>query len=233
MRSVLGYLNQSEWIKNINIGNIMQIQPFQMSDLLDIQRNEVQLGRDSFIEKISILAAAYFCVSTEIRFILQLAEDPTYKQEEKEPESEYWHSKSLEIACKFLPSDCPLVNHIILSYQKHHSPASQPIQENQESEDKLDVVKASKGIDSAKFQPIIRRLNHLNIAITPLSISPACKMTSKLVTSYQSQISWAGNQGANGGSGAPSEHSERSKRRKTHSRQRNSDTSASPAAQNA
>ncbi len=40
MRSVLGYLNQSEWISNINIGNIMQIQPYKMNEVLDIQRNE-------------------------------------------------------------------------------------------------------------------------------------------------------------------------------------------------
>lgn len=88
----------------------------KMSEVLDIPRNESQLSRDSFIEKVSILAAAYFCVSTEIRFILQLQEDPTFIPSEKEPESEFWHSKSLEIAISLLPSDCPLVNHIMLSY---------------------------------------------------------------------------------------------------------------------
>lgn len=155
MRAVLGYLNQSEWIGNINIGNIMQIQPFKMSDVLDIRRNETQLSRESFIEKISILSAAYFCVSTEIRFILQLNEDPTFVAKEKEPESEYWHSKSLEVCCSFLPSDCPLVNHIILSYNKHHAPSSQVIQEGEENEDKLEIVKATKGIDSTKFTPLI------------------------------------------------------------------------------
>jgi len=40
MRSVLGFLNQNEWIQNINIGNIMQIKPFQMKDLMESQRNE-------------------------------------------------------------------------------------------------------------------------------------------------------------------------------------------------
>ena len=34
MRIVLGYLNQSELIQNLNIGNIMQIQILEMSDLL-------------------------------------------------------------------------------------------------------------------------------------------------------------------------------------------------------
>jgi len=34
MRAVLGYFNQSEWISNINIGNIMQINPFQIDEFL-------------------------------------------------------------------------------------------------------------------------------------------------------------------------------------------------------
>lgn len=34
MRSVLGFLNQNEWIYNLNIGNIMQIQAISMKDLL-------------------------------------------------------------------------------------------------------------------------------------------------------------------------------------------------------
>ena len=34
MRSVLGFLNQNEWIYNLNIGNIMQIQSISMKDFL-------------------------------------------------------------------------------------------------------------------------------------------------------------------------------------------------------
>lgn len=138
MRSVLGYFNQAEWITNINIGNIMQINPYKNEDLMMNAKNENQLTRPSFLEKVALLAVGYFCASTEIRFILQLNEDPTFTKREKEPESEYWHAKSLEIACSFLPSDCPLVNHIMLSYQKHHSPAQQPIQEDEENEDELE-----------------------------------------------------------------------------------------------
>ena len=101
MRAVLGYLNQSEWISNINIGNIMQINPFEIEEFMTNCKNEYQLGRNSFLEKISLLAVGYFWASTEIRFILQLNEDPTFKKKEKEPESEYWHAKSLEIAWSF------------------------------------------------------------------------------------------------------------------------------------
>jgi hypothetical protein len=66
MRSVLGFLNQNEWIYNLNIGNIMQIQPISMKELLSSCRNEMELSRDSFLEKISLLSVSYFCVSTEM-----------------------------------------------------------------------------------------------------------------------------------------------------------------------
>jgi hypothetical protein len=81
-------------------------------------RNECELSREGFLEKIALLSVAYFCVSTEMRFILQSREQylssPVKKN--RELESEYWHAKSLEIACSFLPSECPLLNHILLSY---------------------------------------------------------------------------------------------------------------------
>lgn len=52
MRTVLGFLNQNEWIMNLNIGNIMQIQPIRMKDFLQTYRNEQQLSRESFLEKL-------------------------------------------------------------------------------------------------------------------------------------------------------------------------------------
>ena len=127
MRSVLGFLNQNEWVYALNIGNIMQLQPINLKkDLLSQCRNECELSRESFLEKIALLGVSYFCVSTEMRFILQSREQylssPVKKQ--RELESEFWHAKSLEIACTFLPSECPLLNHILLSYQKHHDPSN-------------------------------------------------------------------------------------------------------------
>lgn len=70
MRTVLGFLNQNEWVFGLNIGNIMQIQAITLKDLLTNPRNETELSRDSFLEKISLLSVSYFCVSTEMRFLL-------------------------------------------------------------------------------------------------------------------------------------------------------------------
>ena len=70
MRSVLGFLNQNEWIYNLNIGNIMQIQAIAMKDFLHDTNDELELSRDSFLSKLSILIVTYFCMSTEMRFLL-------------------------------------------------------------------------------------------------------------------------------------------------------------------
>lgn len=78
------------------------------------------------------MAVAYFCYSTEIRFIIQMKEDPMFETTFKQRESEFWHAKSLELACTFLPGECPLLNHINLSYQKHFAPVKTTIHEDQE-----------------------------------------------------------------------------------------------------
>ena len=46
MRHILGFLNQTEWIQNLNIGNIMQIAPLKLDDLYQIRRNEEVMNRE-------------------------------------------------------------------------------------------------------------------------------------------------------------------------------------------
>lgn len=155
----------------------MQISPVKLEDLYQIRRNEEVLSRDNFLEVISFLIVGYFCASTEIRFIIQLKDEiskfENFKIDKKTQESELWHTISLEIACSFLPSDCPLLNHILLSYQKHHSPSQTAIPENQILEEKLRVIKPLYGIDNSKFQPIIRELHDVKIDLEQSKIKPA------------------------------------------------------------
>lgn len=70
MKNILGYLNQGENLSTLSIGGIMQLQPFLLRDLIEEGKNELELTRESFINKITHMAVAYFCYSTEIRFIL-------------------------------------------------------------------------------------------------------------------------------------------------------------------
>ena len=84
MKNILGYLNQGENLQTLSIGSIMQLQAFKLRDLIEEGKNELELTRESFIFKISHLAVAYFCYSTEIRFILQMKEDPNFEVGEKQ-----------------------------------------------------------------------------------------------------------------------------------------------------
>jgi hypothetical protein len=56
-------------------------------------------------------------------------------------DSEMWHAKALDFSCTFLPSECPLVSHVIMSYQKHHSPVSEVIPEDAPFVETLKVVR--------------------------------------------------------------------------------------------
>ena len=169
MRNLLGYLNQSDWIWSLNIGNIMQISPLTMQDIYTTSSIEYELSRELVLEKICFLAVSYFCVSTELRFIVQMKQDeditgPVLKRKE----SEYFHGKALDIAAGFLPSECPLVNHILMSYQKHHAPSQQVIDENEEYQEDLKVIRPLQGIESNKHQPIVRSNHNLKVTIPAL-----------------------------------------------------------------
>lgn len=48
----------------------MQVSPLTVQDLYAYNSVETELTRDSILEKISFLAVSYFCISTELRFIV-------------------------------------------------------------------------------------------------------------------------------------------------------------------
>lgn len=52
MRNLLGFVNQNEWVSNLNIGNIMQISSLCVNELLTFTHNEVELTRDLILEKV-------------------------------------------------------------------------------------------------------------------------------------------------------------------------------------
>jgi hypothetical protein len=133
----------------------MHLLPMSLEELNLHIDNSHELSRDAMLEKIILLSVSYFCVGTELRFLstsqappsskrgaasypdLGDAAQPTYSK----ADSEMWHAMALEAAGTFLPSECPLVSHIILSYQKHHSPALTTIPEDEPLFEELKVVR--------------------------------------------------------------------------------------------
>ncbi len=59
MKAILGYLNQGEWLYLLNIGNIMQITPMTVHDLYTNTSFEVELTRDSILEKVRTIFMFY------------------------------------------------------------------------------------------------------------------------------------------------------------------------------
>lgn len=51
-------------------------------------------------------------MGTELRF-LKSADSDGFKDNK---DAEFWHGKSVELAVTFLPSDAPVVKHIVTSY---------------------------------------------------------------------------------------------------------------------
>ena len=101
---------------------------------------------------------SYFCKSTELRFIYSTNKNSSSHLLR---ESDFYHGKSLEIGITFLPSECPLVNHVMTSYKKHYSPSHDTIDEDEEQDEPIKVLRPIKGIDSNKQQPIIRDLSSM------------------------------------------------------------------------
>ena len=148
--------SQDDWIFNLNIGNVMHLLPMSLEELNLHIDNSHELSRDAMLEKIILLSVSYFCVGTELRFLSGASggkesskqKGPSYSdlhstgdQTYTKADSEMWHAMALETAGTFLPSECPLVSHIIVSYQKHHSPAMTTIPEDAPLLEELKVVR--------------------------------------------------------------------------------------------
>ena len=78
-----------------------------------------------------------------------------------------WHAQALEASARFLPSECPLVAHVITNYQKHHSPALTTIPEDEPLDEDLKIVRPLNEVknDNINYHQIIR--NHLKIEVLP------------------------------------------------------------------
>jgi len=130
----------------------MHLLPMSLEELNLHVDNSHELSRDAMLEKIILLSVSYFCVGTELRFLSkqsgkqskQIVEDPDEGPESKKyllEDSEMWHAMALEACGTFLPSECPLVSHMIISFQKHHSPSMATIPEDEVLNEQLTVLR--------------------------------------------------------------------------------------------
>ena len=152
MKNILGFMNQNLYHDYMNITNIMKLKRLDFRDIYGWRSPDLNLTRENLVERLILLVSSYFCIGTELRFLKQMNTEGF--QDSKD--SEYWHGKAVELAVNFLPSNAPLVKHIVTSYQKHHSPSNDKIPENEEVNEAVEMFKAQNGIMSDKCAPIIK-----------------------------------------------------------------------------
>jgi len=89
-----------------------------------MERIKKELSKDEMLDKLVLLVVGLFCMGTEFRFKYQAAQKDPYSQadvvERIRANSERCHANAIHISSIFLPDECPLLNHMINSYRKHH-----------------------------------------------------------------------------------------------------------------
>lgn len=96
------------WVSYYNMGNIMSIQEFQVSEWNQNSSLKGILSLSFITQCIFLLIASYFTIATETRLTDSVKESSTE-----------WYTKTLEICSFFLPSSSALLQHIQRSFTKH------------------------------------------------------------------------------------------------------------------
>ena len=114
IRNIFGNsIKKDDWIKLLNIGNIMYLSALNYEDLDLDSDPKYELLRDAILEKVVMLTVAYFCIATELRLL-------SPDKNNKKINGEYYHYLAVEFSSLFLPVSCPIVKHYIFSYYKHY-----------------------------------------------------------------------------------------------------------------
>ena len=114
IRTIFGNsIKKDDWIKLLNIGNIMYLSALNYEDLDLDSDPKYELLRDAILEKVVMLTVAYFCIATEMRLL-------SPNKNNKKINGEFYHYLAVEFSSLFLPVSCPIVKHYIFSYYKHY-----------------------------------------------------------------------------------------------------------------
>lgn len=123
-----------EWVEKANILSFLQVKPTFFEDLNTTNQDVKfiiscqECGIDRIFYKLGLLSVAYYCVSTEYRFL--------EKTRKYEAESEHYLSLALEISYLFLPHEMPIVSQIISVHTKFHGLSRQVIAEDRDGTQK-------------------------------------------------------------------------------------------------
>ena len=125
---------KDDWIKLLNIENIMYLSALNYDDLDLESDSKYELLRDSILEKVIMLSVAYYCLSKELKY---LAKDKTNKN----LNGEYYLYNALNLSILFLPVSCPIISHYIMTYNNNYGQELDVIPEGEIIDYKVDIIK--------------------------------------------------------------------------------------------
>ena len=125
---------KDDWIKLLNIENIMYLSALNYDDLDLESDSKYELLRDSILEKVIMLSVAYYCLSNELKF---LAKDKANKN----LNGEYYLYNALNLSILFLPVTCPIISHYIMTYNKNYCQELDIIPEGEIIDYKVNIIK--------------------------------------------------------------------------------------------
>jgi cbb3-type cytochrome oxidase subunit 1 len=73
-RNMLGIRKFDDWINNLEIGNIMHLNPITASELMQNIGKHHEFQKDPMLKKLVLLCVSLFSIATEMRMMVQFDE---------------------------------------------------------------------------------------------------------------------------------------------------------------
>ena len=128
------FIQKDDWIKLLNIENIMFLSALNYDDL-DLESDpKYELLRDSILEKVIMLTVSYYCLSNELRY---LSKD----KNNNNINGEYYLHNAVNLSLIFLPVSCSIVSYYINSYYKNYGQGMDIIPEGEIIDYKTNIIK--------------------------------------------------------------------------------------------
>ncbi|CDW88498.1 UNKNOWN [Stylonychia lemnae] len=133
-RNMLGVRKFDDWINNLEIGNIMHLNPITTQELMQNIGKHHEFQKDPMLKKLVLLSVSLFSIATEMRMMVQFDDKDKDTKFQLQEASEIWHAQSVFFGAYYLPPNCPLVTHISNSYNKHYIVNKKPNQAAQQQQ---------------------------------------------------------------------------------------------------
>lgn len=81
-----------DWINNLEIGNVMHLNPITTQELIQNIGKHHEFQKDPMLKKLVLLSVSFFSIATEMRMMVQFNKRDHQSKDELQANSEMWHA---------------------------------------------------------------------------------------------------------------------------------------------